>query len=103
MVVGKIGIASVGFSCMASFARSPLAGMDDNDDDKERVSTGDVPWMLDAFRGSDAFIGLIAKFVNCFLDDLCEQVEAGAWLADGAAFGADVCVKLAKVIIERAS
>ena len=28
-------------------------------------------------------------------------VESEAWLADSAVFGADVCVKLAKVVVER--
>ena len=64
-------------------------------------ATGDVPWMLDALRNSEVLIGLVERFVSCFLDGLCEQVESEAWLADSAIFGADVCIKLAKVVVHR--
>ena len=61
----------------------------------------DVHWMLDALRGSEVLVGLVERSVVCFLDGLCEQVEGEAWLADGAIFGADVCVKFAKVVVQR--
>ena len=61
----------------------------------------ELPWIFDALRGSEVLVGLVERFVGFFLDGLCEQVESEAWLADSAVFGADVCVKLAKVVVRR--
>ena len=95
-LVERWALASIG--CLAARGLSDFALPDDIGGDHV---AGDVPWMLDALRGSEVLVGLVERFVICFLDGLCEQVESEAWLADSAVFGADVCVKLAKVVVQR--
>lgn len=90
------GLAILGFSYGRSMWGSGL-----NPHQVEVDTTGDVPWMLDAIRGSEVLFGLVERLVICFLDGLCDQVESEAWLADSAVFGAVVCVKLAKVVVQR--
>ncbi|CAK0845978.1 unnamed protein product, partial [Prorocentrum cordatum] len=88
------GLATVGVAfsgCAVGRAERP--------DRVEEIGAAEVPWILDALRGHDVLVGLVERFVNCFLDGLCEKIESEAWLADGAIFGADVCVKLAKVVV----
>ena len=88
------GLATVGMAfsgCAVGRAERP--------DRAEETGAAEVLWILDALRGHDVLIGLVERFVNCFLDGLCEKIESEAWLADGAIFGADVCVKLAKVVV----
>jgi hypothetical protein len=37
----------------------------------EGRSAGELPWIMDALRGSDVLMGLVERFVSCFLDGLC--------------------------------
>eukprot|EP00959_Pyramimonas_sp_CCMP1952_P389713 8166763-Pyramimonas_sp.AAC.1 len=89
------GLASVGMAQGGSGAGRALR-TDVTDETGDVAGAVAVPWILDALRGHDVLVGLVERFVGCFLDGLCEQIESEAWLADGAIFGADVCVKLAK-------
>ena len=74
-----------------------LTNVEDNSGD------GSVPWMLGALRCTETLMDFVYLFCVIFLHDLCEAVEAEAWLADSRIFSADVCYKLAKPVMHFAS